>query len=60
MLTFLAYMALLRIKNPEQLKNHSPGELCKTLGLDRCQEVKCIRNKIGEFVDKSKAMEWQS
>jgi hypothetical protein len=59
-LTFLAYMALLRIKNPEQLKNHSPGELGKILGLDRCPEAKCLRSKIGEFTTQSKALEWQS
>ncbi len=59
-LTMLAYMALLRIKNPEQIKNYSPGELGKVLGLDRCPEVSCLRNKIQEFTSQSKAIEWQS
>lgn len=59
-LTLLAYMALLRIKNPEQIKNYSPGELGKVMGLDRCPEVKCLRNKIEEFTSQSKAIEWQS
>ena len=31
----LAFMALLRIKTPEQLKEKSPGELGIILGLDR-------------------------
>ena len=33
------FMALCRIKNPEQLKKHPPGELGKLLGLDRIPEV---------------------
>lgn len=44
-LTF-AYMALLRIKNPEQLKQCKPGELGRIMGLDRVPEVKCLRRKL--------------
>lgn len=44
-LTF-AYMALLRIKNPEQLKQCKPGELGRIMGLDRVPEVKCLRQKL--------------
>ncbi len=44
-LTF-AYMALLRIKNPEQLKQCKPGELGRVMGLDRVPEVKCLRQKL--------------
>jgi hypothetical protein len=42
----LAFMALLRIKNPEQLKQCKPGELGRIMGLDRVPEVKCLRRKI--------------
>lgn len=51
----LAKMALCRIKSPEQLKNHAPGELGKILGLDRAPEVKCLRNKIQRMVGQQKA-----
>ena len=38
-------MALLRIKRPEALKEHSPSALGQILGLDRAPEVKmCIRD----------------
>ena len=33
----LAFMALLRIKTPEQLTGEAPGELGLLLGLDRCR-----------------------
>ena len=42
----LAFMALARIKNPEQLKQCKPGEIGKIIGLDRIPEVKCLREKI--------------
>ena len=42
----LAFMALARIKNPEQLKQCKPGELGRIIGLDRVPEVKCLRQKI--------------
>ena len=42
----LAFMALGRIKNPEQLKQCKPGEIGKIIGLDRIPEVKCLRQKI--------------
>lgn len=42
----LAYMALCRIKSPEQLRHQSPGELGKLIGLDRIPEVKTIRDKL--------------
>ncbi len=46
---FLAMMYLRRIKNPEQLKYHSPGEFGKVMGLDRIPEAKCLRNKLKEI-----------
>ncbi len=42
----LAFMALARIKNPEQLKQCKPGEIGKIIGLDRIPEVRCLRDKI--------------
>lgn len=42
----LAFMALGRIKNPEQLKQCKPGEIGKIIGLDRIPEVRCLRQKI--------------
>jgi len=54
MLTF-AFMALLRIKNPEQMTEHSPGELGLLLGLDRAPEVKTLRRKLNELGQRCKA-----
>ena len=45
----LAFMALLRIKSPEQLTGHAPGELGLLLGLDRVPEVKTLRRKLAEM-----------
>ena len=42
----LILMALLRIKRPENLKEHSPVELGRLIGLDRVPEVKTIRRKL--------------
>ena len=42
----LAFMALSRIKNPEQLKLCKPGEIGRLIGLDRIPEMKCLRKKI--------------
>jgi len=41
--------ALLRIKRPEQLKEHRPGDLGQILGLDRAPEVKTIRRKLSRL-----------
>lgn len=48
-LLVLAFMALLRIKTPEQLTEHAPGELGILLGLDRVPEVKTLRRKLREM-----------
>ncbi|MDP3914197.1 MAG: hypothetical protein Q8R96_10730, partial [Bacteroidota bacterium] len=53
----LCFMALCRIKNPEQLKKHPPGELGKLLGLDRIPEVGYFRTKIKQITDQSKSDE---
>lgn len=54
----LAIMALCRIPNPEQLKQHRSGELGALLGLDRVPEMKCLREKINLIVGQQKAREW--
>jgi hypothetical protein len=51
----LAYMALLRIKTPEQLTGHAPGELGLLLGLDRAPEVKTVRRKLAEMGERGRA-----
>ena len=48
LLTF-AFMALLRVKTPEQLTEHAPGEFGLLLGLDRAPEVKTLRRKLCEM-----------
>lgn len=48
-LLVLAFMSLLRIKSPEQLGAHAPGELGLLLGLDRAPEVKTLRRKLREM-----------
>jgi transposase len=42
----LVFMALLRIKRPEALKEHAPPDLGRLLGLDRAPEVKTLRRKL--------------
>jgi hypothetical protein len=42
----LLLMALLRIKRPEALKEHSPQDLGRVQGLDRAPEVKTLRRKL--------------
>jgi len=55
----LAYMALCRIKSPEQLRHQSPGELGKLIGLDRIPEVKTIRDKLSILTENQENVaEW--
>jgi hypothetical protein len=54
LLTF-AFMALLRIKTPEQLTEHDPGTLGLLLGLDRVPEVKTLRRKLAELGERGRA-----
>lgn len=53
----LAFMALARIKNPEQLKQCKPGEIGRIIGLDRTPEVSCLRNKIKLLSSQNQAQE---
>jgi len=54
-LLILAFMALLRIRTPEQLQGHPPGELGILLGLDRAPEVKTLRRKLWELAARRQA-----
>jgi hypothetical protein len=56
----LAFMALARIKNPEQLKQCKPGELGRLMGLDRVPEVKSLRKKINLFCDQRQSTEFNN
>ena len=42
----LVLMALLRIRHPENLKEHPPVYIGRVIGLDRAPEVKTIRRKL--------------
>lgn len=57
--TVLAFllMALLRIKRAEGLKEHSPRELGRLLGLDRAPEVKTLRRKLARLAAAGRAAE---
>jgi Transposase protein len=48
-LLMLLLMALWRIKRPEGLKEHSPQDLGRVLGLDRAPEVKTLRRKLARL-----------
>lgn len=58
-LMLLANMALLRIRNPEQLKTCKPGELGKIMGLDRVPEVKCLREKLSQIFSQNKGEDFE-
>ena len=67
-LLLLCFMALCRIKSPEELKKYPPGELGKLLGLDRIPEVGYFRKKVKQIIDQAKTddlhkelfLEWTS
>jgi hypothetical protein len=48
-LLLMAFMGLCRIKSTEQLREHTPGELGRLLGLDRAPEVRCLRQKLKDM-----------
>lgn len=54
MLILLCFMALCRIKSPEELKKQPPGEWGKLLGLDRIPEVGYFRKKIAQIYQQQK------
>ena len=45
-LLFFVLFALLRVKRPENLKEYSPPDLGRVIGLDRAPEVKTLRRKL--------------
>jgi transposase len=53
----LVFLALLRIKRPEALKEHAPPELGRLLGLDRAPEVKTLRRKLTRLAGFGRATE---
>lgn len=57
MVTLMVCMALWRIKRPEHLKEHSPQDLGRVLGLPRVPEVKTVRRKLGQMAAHSRARE---
>ncbi len=54
----LLYMALSRVKNPEQLRQQSPGELGKCLGIDRAPEAKTLRGRISRISKTNDFSNW--
>jgi transposase len=54
----LLLMALLRLKRPEALKEHSPSDLGRLLGLDRAPEVKTLRRKLTRLAALGRAAEF--
>ena len=54
----LLLMALWRIKRPEGLKEYSPQELGRVLGLDRAPEVKTLRHKLAQLAGYGRAAQF--
>lgn len=54
----LLLMALWRIKRPEGLKEHSPQDLGRVLGLDRAPEVKTLRRKLARLASCGRAAQF--
>ena len=54
----LLLMALWRIKRPEGLKEYSPQDLGRVLGLDRAPEVKTLRRKLARLATAGRAAQF--
>jgi hypothetical protein len=54
----LLFMALWRIKRPEGLKEYSPQDLGRVLGLDRAPEVKTLRRKLASLAAAGRAAQF--
>lgn len=54
----LLLMALWRIKRPEALKEYSPRDLGRVLGLDRAPEVKTLRRKLARLAAVGRAAQF--
>jgi len=59
-LTVMAFMYLCRFKNPEQLKQCSPGEFGNLIGLDRIPEERCLRSKMDDLSGNGKIEMWSA
>ena len=53
----LFLLALLRIKRPENLKEHAPAPLGQLLGLDRIAEMKTLRRKLTVLAERGQGRE---
>lgn len=54
----LLFMALWRIKRPKALKEHSPADLGRVLGVDRAPEVKTLRRKLARLASYRRAAQF--
>jgi transposase len=54
----LLLMALWRIKQPEGLKEHSPSNLGRVIGVDRAPEVKTLRRKLTRLASYHRAAQF--
>jgi len=54
----LLLMALWRIRRPEGLKEHSPADIGRVLGVDRAPEVKTLRRKLARLADIGRAADF--
>lgn len=54
----LAFCILLRVKSIEKIGDEAPGELGKSIGLDRIPEVKTIRGKIVDLSKDGQSERW--
>jgi transposase len=54
----LLLMALLRLRRPEALKEYSPEDLGRLLGLDHAPEVKTLRRKLSRLAARDRASQF--
>ena len=54
----LAFCILLRVKSIEKIGDEAPGELGKSIGLDRIPEIKTIRGKIVDLSKDGQSERW--
>ena len=60
-LLLLAFLFMARVRNPEALRHHAPGEWGAVLGLDRCPEAKTLRRKVRALAsDVQRVRGWQA
>jgi hypothetical protein len=57
MVSLMVCLALWRVKRPEHLKEHSPSDLGRVLGLPRVPEVKTVRRKLAQLAGRGQARE---